>query len=56
MKQTDLSKLSGVPISTLAEWKRKKPTLRLLVELGAEALLNAKEVLEKETAMKEKAK
>lgn len=41
MKQTELSKISGVPISTLAEWKRTKPKLRALLELGAESYINA---------------
>lgn len=41
MKQTELSKISGVPISTLAEWKKTKPKLRALLELGAVAWVNA---------------
>lgn len=40
MKQTELSKISGVPISTLAEWKRTKPKLRALLELGAVTWVN----------------
>lgn len=43
MKQTELSEISGVPVSTLAEWKKTKPKLRVLLELGAETYVNAKD-------------
>ncbi len=39
MKQTELSRISGVPVSTLSEWQKTKPKLRALVELGAETFL-----------------
>jgi len=48
MKQTELSKISGVPVSTLAEWKKTKPKLRFLVELGAETLVNTHDTIDKE--------
>lgn len=37
MKQTELAKVSGVPVRTLAEWKKTKPKLYFLIMTGAKA-------------------